>query len=180
MKYILIFIFLSSQFINAQIVDLDEDDIARMEFSGVFKSALSIELGGGTGFAGLAFDHFLREKLRMGISVGYPATGANFKVYPFGIDRHKACWNIGWRSTAFLTANDPLFLMHNLPIGISVFGKNQINFEIDFGPAYSHALKSTDVLTGFSKNLYFWGGVKIGYRFSFYSMKRARQLNKLD
>ena len=183
MKKRLTFIYLLfGMFVYAQpiTVEMDESELKKMEYSGVFKSALSLELAGGAGYAGIAYDLFLMEKIRLGVGVGYPGVGANLKIYPFGIGRAKYIFNVGVRTQLFLPPNETSAFIYNLPLGVSFFALNRLNFDLDFGPAYTMPANSNEMLNNFPKDLYFWGGLKIGYRFSFYNMKRVRQLNKLE
>jgi hypothetical protein len=172
-------LFQMAGFTQPVIVELDSNDVRKMEFSGVFKSSISVELAGASGYVGLVYDLFLKEKLRVGASIGYPGAGVNVKWYPFGIGRGKYVLNAGLRGQLFLPPNETSTLLYNLPIGISYFALNRLNFDLDFGPAYAMPAVQGESLSNFTDDLYFWGAFKIGYRFSFFNMKRVRELNKL-
>lgn len=159
------------------IVDLEEEDLKKMEFAGVFKSSIAAQIGGTAGIIGASYDLLVSEKIRIEVGGGYVAAGIGVKVYPFSVKREKVCFNFGVRSQLlYLPQSAPVYL-NSLPIGFTYFGLNRLNYEIDFGPALPIGLQSNDALYGASKFLYGYASFKIGYRFSFYNMRRIRQLN---
>ncbi len=163
----------------AQNVDLEEEEQNKMEFAGVFKSAINVEGFGKTGFVGISYDHLLSARWRVGVGVGYPGFGADLKFYPWKVKRFSPVFNLGLRSVAFFPKNGTAVALHSLPIGISYFGKSRINVELDIGPMFTVPLSAGAEIFGSSTNLPpIWFSVKIGHRFSFYAIKRARQLEK--
>lgn len=162
-----------------QEIRLEKEERRKMEFAGVFKSSVSLELGGKSGYAGVSYDLLLTEKWRLGLGVGYPGAGLDVKCFPFSVRRDKLVFNLGLRSSVLLPQDGTNVFIHSTPIGVALFAPSRLNLELDFGPALIHSIDPAQEITGTSENLsYFWGSIKIGYRFSFYAMKRARRLNK--
>ncbi len=165
-------------FAQPDVIDLPKEEQKKMEFSGVFKSSLGIESGGGSGYIGLAYDHLLSARWRIGASAGYPSVGANIKCFPFGVQRDRLLFSIGARGNFYFDLSQvQRFSGISVPLGISYFIPSRINLELEVGPiAYfsNGENEFTPLYNGALQNV--WFSVKIARRFSFYSMRRARQL----
>lgn len=162
-------------------IDLDKEERSKMEFAGVFKSSINVELGGKTGFGGLSYDLLLSRRIRLGLGAGYPAVGAEIICFPFGIKRDQFLFKLGGRATAFFPPNETSFMMYSVPIGFSYFMARRINLEVDAGPLFKTTFTGTAPVSGLANSInYVWFSVKLGYRFSFYSMRRARQLSESE
>lgn len=177
MKGFLFLLTLISLVARAQEQEITPDELKKMEFSGVFKSTISLELGGKSGFVGVSCDRLLSSHSRIGIGVGYAGVGVDFKYFPRHVKRDKWLLNIGLRANMMNVPSN--FVFCSLPIGFSFFGLSRLNFDFDLGPMYKLPI-ATDLKTSpFSENWnYVWFSAKVGYRFSYYAMKRARRLNK--
>lgn len=166
---------------STTVIQLEREEQAKMEFSGVFKSSISLELAGKSGWVGASYDLLLSRRLRLGIGVGYPGAGLDFKCYPYGVGRDKFIFNLGLRANVIMPPGDSQYAFYSLPIGFSYFAANRINFDLDVGPMYKYQIDNGSPETGISSQInYVWFSAKIGYRFSFYAMRRARQLDKMD
>lgn len=163
-------------------IRIDKAERRKMEFAGVYKSSISLEIFGKSGFVGASYDVLLSRKWRLGLGAGYAGGGADLKFYPFGVKRDAVLLNIGFRANAFLQPNSTHYRMYSLPIGLSLFTVNRMNLELDVGPMMNKIFTGFDEpYSGFASNINFvWFSMKVGYRFSFYAMKRARKLNKED
>lgn len=179
---VLFFVFLLSSFAGfSQDISLEKEEIKKMEFAGVYKCAINLEGGGKTGFVGLSYDYLLSRRWRVGVGLGYPGVGADVKFYPTGVKRFKPVVNLGLRSTAFFPNNGTAIMAYSLPIGISFFGPSRVNIELDAGPMLKYPINNGEAITGISDQIgNVWVSIKIGHRFSFYAMKRARELNRLE
>ncbi|NOQ74741.1 MAG: hypothetical protein GQ574_22195 [Crocinitomix sp.] len=162
-------------------IELDRSDLKKMEFAGVFKSSISLEGGGKSGYGGISYDLLLSRKWRVGIGGGYSGAGADVKFYPWGVKRDKLVLNLGLRANAFLPLNGTNYMFYSAPIGLSFFTLNRINLELDAGPLLKRQFDQSETEIGFgSKINYAWVSIKVGYRFSFYAMKRSRKLDRLE
>lgn len=160
-------------------IELDKKERSKMEFAGVFKSSINVELGGKTGFGGLSYDLLLSRRIRLGLGIGYPAAGVEIMCFPFGVKRDQLLFKLGGRATAFFPPNETGFMLYSVPVGFSYFMARRINLEVDAGPLFKTTFTGAAPVAGLANSLnYVWFSVKLGYRFSFYSMRRARQLNE--
>ena len=177
MKGFLFLLTLISFVARGQEQEITPDELKKMEFSGVFKSTISLELGGKSGYVGVSYDRLLSSHSRIGIGAGYSGVGLDFKYYPRQVQRDKWLLNIGLRANMMNVPSN--FVFCSLPVGLSFFGLSRLNFDLDLGPMYKLPI-ATDMKTSqFSENWnYVWFSAKVGYRFSYYAMKRARRLNK--
>ncbi|MFT5822017.1 MAG: hypothetical protein ACI8ZM_003273 [Crocinitomix sp.] len=185
MKLIATIIILFTGVCHAQdstlVIEIDPNEMAKMEFAGVFKSSISLEGGGKSGFVGISYDLLLSKKWRVGIGGGYSGAGADVKFYPWGVKRDKLVLNLGLRANALMPVNGTNYLFYSAPIGLSFFTVNRINLELDAGPLFKRQFDQSETEIGFgSKINYAWVSLKVGYRFSFYAMKRARKLDHLE
>jgi hypothetical protein len=161
------------------VIEIDPDEMAKMEFEGVFKSSISLEGGGKSGFAGISYDLLLSRKWRVGIGGGYAGAGADVKFYPWGVKRDKLIMNLGLRANTFLPIGGTNYMFYSAPIGLSFFTVKRINLELDAGPMIKRQFDPLETPIGIGSKLdYAYVSIKIGYRFSFYAMKRARNLNR--
>ena len=166
---------------SALVVKIDPNEMAKMEFAGVFKSAINLEGGGKSGFVGISYDLLLSRKWRVGIGGGYSGAGADVKFYPWGVKRDKLVLNLGLRANAFLPMDETNYMFYSVPIGLSFFTVNRINLELDAGPMIKRQFDPLEMPIGIGSKLnYAYVSIKIGYRFSFYAMKRARNLNRAN
>ena len=158
-------------------IRLDDEQRDKMEFAGVFKSSISLELGGKSGFAGVSYDLLLSRKWRLGLGAGFLGMGADIKFHPFGVKRDKMIFNIGLRANAFLPPSGSNYMFYSIPVGITYFTVNRLNIGIDAGPLLKKPFLVNEVLHGVGTDVnYLWFSVKVGYRFSFYAMRRASKL----
>lgn len=165
----------------SQEISLKEDEIRKMEFSGVFKSSISLEGFGKSGLIGVSYDVLLSKRWRWGIGGGYAGFGTAIKWYPTGVKRFKPVFNIGIRCNTFFPKNSAPLIMYSMPIGLSYFGPSRINMEFDIAPTLKRPINANEKIEGIAATTkIIWFSVKLGYRFSFYSIKRKRQLNRLD
>lgn len=182
MKLLLsVFLFFSSFAFgqDSLIIDLNKEERKKMEFAGVYKSSLSLELGGKSGYTGVSYDLLLSRKWRLGLGIGYPGVGTDLKFHPFGVKRDKLILNIGMRANAFLPPTSSNYMFYSLPIGLTYYTVNRLNLEIDAGPMFKTPLNPSTPQSGFGNDInYIWFSLKIGYRFSFYAIRRARLLDK--
>ena len=163
------------------VIEMDKEDQRRMEFAGVFKSSISLEGGGKSGFAGLSCDLLLSRKWRIGFGGGFCGAGADVKFYPFGVKRDKLVFNVGARANAFFPINGTNYMFYSAPLGLSFFTVNRINLELDAGPLFKQPFNQSETQLGIGNDInWVWFSLKVGYRFSFYAMKRARALDRLD
>ena len=82
MRLIVLAVLFFSFFAQGQDPDITPDDVSKMEFSGVFKSSVSIEFAGKSGFVGVSYDRLLSSHLRFGVGAGFKGAGLDFKYYP--------------------------------------------------------------------------------------------------
>ncbi len=177
MRLILLSLFFFPLFAQGQEDEITPDDVRKMEFSGVFKSSISVELGGKSGFIGVSYDRLLSSHSRIGVGAGYSGVGLDFKYYPRQVQRDKWLLNIGLRANMMNVRSN--FVFCSLPIGFSFFGLSRLNFDFDLGPMYKLPITTDFKTSQFSENWnYVWFSAKVGYRFSYYAMKRARRLNQ--
>jgi hypothetical protein len=167
--------------IKVPVIQLDKKDQKKMEFAGVYKSAVGVELGGKSGYIGITYDHLLSRRWRLGLGVGYPGFGGEVKCFPFGVKRDKLLFNVGARATALFPAKGTNYMFYSIPIGLSYFTVNRMNVELDAGPLFKEPFDSSVPATGFGSEIdYVWFSLKLSYRFSFYAMRRAKQLDAID
>lgn len=177
MRYLLWFVFIGPSLVFGQEHEIPLDDLKKMEFSGVYKSAISAELGGKSGFIGFSYDRLLSSHTRLGIGAGFKGVGVDFKYYPIKVQRDKWLFNVGLRTNMVNLPSNYLFC--SLPIGVSFFGASRLNFDLDVGPLYKFPIANNSNNPDFANNWnYVWFSLKVGYRFSFYAMRRARRLNQ--
>ena len=163
------------------VIDLEKEERDKMEFAGVFKSSISAEFGGKAGLAGVSYDLLLSKRWRIGAGIGYPGAGMDVKLYPKGVGRDRLIFNLGLRANAVLPPGQDQYAFYSLPLGFSYFAANRINLEFDMGPMYKVPITGSLQETGLGHSVnYVWVSFKLGYRFSFYAMKRARQLADTD
>ncbi len=187
MKLLVVITFLISSISYAQdsvlvhVVDMSKEEQKKMEFAGVFKSSISLEGGGKSGFAGISYDLLLSRKWRVGIGGGYSGAGADVKFYPWGVKRDKLVMNVGLRANAVLPFDGTNYMFYSAPIGLSYFTLGRINLELDAGPLLKRQFNQSEIAYGIGNKInYAWVSLKIGYRFSFYAMKRARELDRME
>jgi hypothetical protein len=161
-----------------QVIDIDKEDLKKMEFAGVFKSSIGLQIGGTSGIIGFSYDLLLTEKLRAEIGGGYAGAGIGIKIYPFSVKRQAICFNLGIRSQVLALPDSSPMHLHSLPIGITYFGSNRLNYEFDLGPALPFPLHNNENIYGASEFLFGYASFKLSYRFSFYNMNRVKELER--
>jgi hypothetical protein len=164
-------------------VEIDSATVKKLqgyEFGGVYKSALSLNVGGVTGIAGITYDLLIAKKMGFEIGAGYLGGGIGFTYYPFGIEREKKKFHIVLKSSFTDLPWRPQLFMHSLSFGGTWFTINKFNIAADIGPGYAHTPAS---FTYYNPNpstthqIYLNLTFKISYRFSFKLMKRRWELN---
>lgn len=182
-----IFIILGSNNGNAQedstqVIELKKEVRNKMEFAGVFKSAIGVELGGKSGLVGVNYDLLFSRHVRMGLGLGYAGAGAELKFFPFGgVKRQKIRFTAGIRANYMAFPNETKKMFYSAPLGIFYAGLNRVNYEFDIGPLYQNTFDQPGLEEGISDRFnYVWFSVKLSYRFSFYAMRRARELARED
>lgn len=177
MRYLFVCIFLVPFLVAGQEHEIPTDELNKMEFAGVYKSTISAEIGGKSGFVGISYDRLLSARTRIGVGAGFKGVGLDFKYYPIMVSRDRWLFNLGLRANLVNVPSPYLFC--SLPIGVSFFGLSRLNFDVDAGPLYKFPIAKGVTNTDFTANWnYVWFSVKVGYRFSFYAMRRARRLNQ--
>lgn len=165
---------------SPKVIHLEKEVQNKMEFAGVFKSSIGLEFAGKSGLLGVNFDHLFSRYMRLGVGAGYAGAGLDLKFFPIGgIKRGKLRFTVALRGNyvAFPNQNQHLFL--SAPIGLFYAGVNRINYEFDLGPLYRQTYPVDGAVSGFTDQLqYLWFSIKVSHRFSFYAMKRERQLKK--
>lgn len=173
------FVFLFYPFIVlSQIIDVPAEDIKKMEFEGIYKSSISLELGGKSGLVGVSYDLLLSPRWRFGVGGGYSGAGIDLKFYPGKVQRNKIIFNLGARANIFQLPNDYVF--YSLPLGLTYFSDFRMNFDFDIGPLYKQTLNDNLSPGSFWNDWnYVWISAKVSYRFSFYAMNRWRKTKKM-
>jgi len=155
---------------------IDQKELNKMEFGGVFRSAISLQGGGKVGFVGASYDLFLSPRWRFGIGAGFNTWGTDFRFFPYKIQRGKLRFNFGLRARLpyqNVSFNSGIF---SLPIGVSFFTVRRINLELDAGPgSFFYLNDGTSSFFAINEVIF---SAKIGYRFSVYSIRRSRRLNR--
>ena len=153
------------------------------QFGGVYKSAVSVNGGGVTGFAGFTYDYLLNQHWRLEAGFGYYSVGFGFDYYPWAVQREKSRFKINLRNSLFWPVSlNALF--HSLGFGMTHFFKNRFNLGFDIGVSYIHIYNEWEpydfVLddAGDGWPVYPHMNIKFGYRFSFKYMKRKKELER--
>lgn len=158
--------------------------INKYHFGGVYKSAVSLNLGGVTGFAGFTYDYFMSQHWRFEAGLGYYSTGFGFDFYPWPIKREQSRFKLNVRNSIFSPFVDNV-LLHSFGVGMTKFFTNKLNLGFDVGITYTYQVdtwQSYDWVQDDSKGawlLYPHFNIKLGYRFSVKAWKRKRELDRV-
>ncbi|MCB9223485.1 MAG: hypothetical protein R2780_05040 [Crocinitomicaceae bacterium] len=166
-----------------QIDSATTEKLNTYQFGGIFKSAVSVNLGGVTGFGGITYDYFLGSHWRLEAGVGYWSAGFGFDYYPWAVKREESRFKINFRNSIFypISAN---IIFHSFGVGMTHFFKEKLNLGFDVGVSYIHDYDDwkpfdwvlDDVKSGWI--LYPHFNVKLGYRFSVKFLKRKKELER--
>jgi len=100
-KTILFICFIILSFQGIAQVEIDSATVRKLqgyEFGGVYRSALTFNIGGVTGIAGVTYDVLIAKKMGFEIGGGFLGGGVGFTYYPFGIKREKKKFHITLKS----------------------------------------------------------------------------------
>jgi hypothetical protein len=180
----IVFIFITS--LGFSQTEIDSATVRKLntyQFGGVYKSAVSLNVGGVTGIAGFSYDYFINDHWRFQAGLGFPGVGFGFDYYPWSIQRDKSRFKIT-HTNALFWGNNTGDLSHYLGLGMTKFFRQRWNLGFDVGGAYVHPHNDIQPIPLYSFNsvqswfVYPYLNVKLGYRFSFKYMKRKRELER--
>ena len=151
----------------------------RYEFAGVYKSSISFNIGGTSGFFGGSYDVFLSPRWRFEVGAGFPACGIGFSYYPFPIKRASERVYIFYKGVYFNTPwNLPVY-QHGIGVGLTFFAKNKWNLNFDLGPMYVHSTENFEYIEPKDGPFALMMNIKAGYRFSFKANKRRKEIEAI-
>lgn len=151
------------------------------QFGGVYKSSISANLGGVTGFGGFTYEYLMGPHWQVEAGIGFWSLGVGFDYYPWVVKREKSRLKVSLRNSWFYPVSANL-LFHSAGIGMTHFFKERLNLAFDIGVSYIHLideLQSYDFVLDDAKGawpVYPHFNVKLGYRFSLKMMKRVKEL----
>lgn len=126
------------------------------------KNAISFSILGITPAIGFVYERVLSNNVSAELGVGFASLGAGIMFYPNGMKMNKLIFHTGfmasaspWFNSGEMTFEGQGFVSY-IPLGISYFGKNKLNFGIDLGPGTSYFNLEKILL---------YGNIKIGVRF---------------
>ena len=131
----------------------------------VKKNSISYSVLGTSGIAGISYERFVSSRICAEIGAGLVGVGLGAKYYST-VETNKLLINIGltltasplFNTTDFRIIEGNGFLIY-LPVGLSYFGRKNLNLGIDIGPA------TTFVRNYNGSYLNVYGNFKIGFRF---------------
>ncbi len=156
-------------------------DLKSTEFGGLYKSSISVNVGGTSGFIGGSFEHFVNPHLQLEIGGGFPACGIGLNVYPWKVKRASERFMIAYKGVYLNTPWRLPVYQHAIVVGLTFFTEKKWNWTFNVGPMYIHSTDNFNFIppegdSPMSAML----NIKGSYRFSFEVMKRKRELNKMD
>lgn len=154
-------------------------DRHEIEFGGVYKNTLSLNIGGTSAAGGISWEHLFTKNLMMDIGIGYLGGGAGFKIYPWSVKRGTIRPDLNLSTTFISWPNTANLQSFYSGIGFTYFGISpKFNYHIDIGPAYFYHYANS--INEYPDRFVLMGNIKIGYRFSFVSMKKRKTNFKVD
>ena len=152
----------------------------KYHFGGVYKSAVSFNLGGVTGLAGFTYDYFMSQHWRFEAGIGYYSVGIGFDYYPWAIKREQSKFKINLRSSIFSPLNRNI-MVHSVGAGMTHFFRGKLNLGFDIGAGYAYQLSEAApnnwIFNNIDSNPFIINlNIKLGYRFSVRAWKRKREL----
>lgn len=152
--------------------------LQKFEFEGVYRSTLSVNIGGVAGIIGVSYDVLLSRHWQFECGLGFPAFGYGFSYYPFSVKREKKKFKVAYRSLLIAYPSTELLVYHSIGVGLTFFTRNKWNLGFDVGAAYAHTASSFDYEPPTNLPFHISGNLKAGYRFSFRVMKRRKELDR--
>lgn len=153
-------------------------ELQKFEFEGVYRSTISVNVGGVTGIVGVSYDVLLSRHWQFECGLGFPAIGFGFSYYPFSIKREEKKFKVAYRSLLIAFPINTLLVYHSIGFGLTFFTRNKWNVGFDVGGAYVHSGTSFDYQPPSNLPFHISGNLKAGYRFSFRVMKRRKELDR--
>ena len=168
-SFILLLFFCSTSFAQEE---KEKVERSKIEFGGVYKNTVSLNIGGTSGIAGISLERMLTKNLLIDLGVGYLGGGIGFKIYPWAVKRSALRPQMSVSSTYMVWPNSSNFQSNYIGLGFTYFSIFKLNFHLDIGPSYFYHYANSP--KEFPDRWFLMGNAKIGYRFSFYSMKRRK------
>ena len=92
--------------------------------------------------------------------------GAGVNYYPFDIKKAKLCPYVGAKFSTLVVVDVGGGIVGYIPLGLTLFAKNNFNFGVDIGPAYGEWRESEFQGNdgSLSRIIYVYGNLKFGIR----------------
>lgn len=158
-----IVIFLGFFIYSLQIIaqTFDEKSLEENSFSGNFFGTSSV--------IGVSYERIISDKIILEGGIGLVGIGAGFSYYPFNIKKSKFCPYTGIKISSLVLVDIGGGSIVYMPLGLTLFTKNRVNVGMDIGPAYGKWNEANgrpfQDKEPTSTTLYFYGNLKIGFRF---------------
>ncbi|UKN02895.1 hypothetical protein K6119_05125 [Paracrocinitomix mangrovi] len=144
------------------------NDLKKFEFGGLYRSTVSFNLGGVTGWGGLTYDVLLSNNVGFEVGGGYLGGGFGFDFYPWRVERGKTRLKINLRNFVAKSDTPDWVMKHSLGIGFARFTHYRFNWAVDAGLAYPHLLNSFSYYDPpGGRNVFPVINFKLGFRFSY-------------
>ncbi|MBN4072972.1 hypothetical protein JYT74_02915 [Crocinitomix catalasitica] len=172
-------LFLAPIFSFTQNTVKEKVDVNKIQFGGVYKNTLSINLGGTSAAAGISFEHLISKNLMIDIGIGYVGGGIGLKIYPWAVKRGTLRSNFILSSTYYAWPKAAKFQGFYGGFGFTYFAvSTKLNLHVDIGPSYFYHYP--EAVIQFPDRFFLMGNIKIGRRFSFVAMKKRKSNLKED
>ena len=182
MKLNILIVFLSVQLSVMAQTEVDSATVAKLqsqEFGGIYKSSISVNVGGTSGIIGGSFEHFVNPHLQLEVGAGFPACGIGVNIYPWKIKRGAERFMFAYKGVYLNTPWRLPIYQHAIVLGLTFFTEKKWNWTLNVGPMYVHSTDNFNFIEPEGDSpLSVMVNIKGSYRFSFQAMKRNRELNK--
>jgi len=139
---------------------------------GFEKNSFSGNFFGTSSVIGATYERMISDKIIVEGGIGLVGIGAGFSYYPFNIKKSKLCPYTGIKISSLVLVDMGGGGIVYIPLGLTLFTKNKVNVGMDIGPAYGEWNEANGGPGGAvqdkeptSTTLYFYGNLKIGFRF---------------
>ena len=138
----------------------------------VRKNSISFNALGTASYLGISYERLIAQRISLEFGIGMIGYGIGATVYPFKKVKIKQ-FNpfIGIKYTNHAIVDGENKSATYIPLGITYFAKNKMNFSIDIGPSYFQHKSPGYRPTIEEQNRYpysdygIWGNFKLGFRF---------------
>ncbi|MFK8037883.1 MAG: hypothetical protein AB8B74_06305 [Crocinitomicaceae bacterium] len=136
------------------------------------KNSISANILGTGSYLGISYERLIADRVSAEIGIGLIGIGVGATIYPLKkVEAKQLNPFVGIKFTNHAIVDGENKSATYLPIGLTYFSKNDLNFSIDIGPSYFNHKSPGYMPTQEELDKYpfsdfgFWGNLKIGLRF---------------